>query len=217
MWQRLDKRKISCDFAVLGRVMRNRGRFIILDSSGVERRVAVICLTLKMSKPRLTRPSEISSAAVLSGRWRITSLMGFSDFGDEGVVGQVWAVKVGFHGLEIRHAARDDSCSVSCATELELFIYHTFSCVCSRIKLTADVRIIVGGPPALAGAASCGVALMLAESVSMSDARRGAKKFRMATSLGGKSTAVHADFFEVGAVSFVRCRLRLRTSLKPSS
>jgi hypothetical protein len=38
VWQRLDKRKISCDFVVLGKVMRNRSRFKILDFSGVERR-----------------------------------------------------------------------------------------------------------------------------------------------------------------------------------
>jgi hypothetical protein len=28
MWQRAVKRKISWDFAVLGKVMRNRGRFL---------------------------------------------------------------------------------------------------------------------------------------------------------------------------------------------
>jgi hypothetical protein len=65
----------------LGRVMRNRGRFMILDSSGGECRVAVICLTLTTSKPRFTSPSEISFAGMLCGRWRITTFMGFSDFG----------------------------------------------------------------------------------------------------------------------------------------
>jgi hypothetical protein len=53
---------------------------------------------------------------------RFYGLFGFG----EGVVGQVLAVEVGFDGLEIRHASRDDSCSVSCATELEVFTYHTF-------------------------------------------------------------------------------------------
>jgi hypothetical protein len=43
--------------------------------------VAVICLTLTTSKPRLTRQSEISSAGVLSGRWPITAFVGFSDLG----------------------------------------------------------------------------------------------------------------------------------------
>jgi hypothetical protein len=73
-----------------------------------------------------------------------------------------------------------------------------FSCFCSRIRLTADVRIIGGGRPGLAGAAvSRGVTSVLVESVSMSDARSGAKKFRVATSLGGVSTAVCAASFEV--------------------
>jgi hypothetical protein len=39
-------------------------------------------------------------------------------------VGQVLAVEVRFDGLEIRHVSRDDSSSVSCATELEVFTYQ---------------------------------------------------------------------------------------------
>jgi hypothetical protein len=35
-------------------------------------------------------------------------------------------VEVGFDGLEIRHASRDDSGSVSGATELMVFFDHTF-------------------------------------------------------------------------------------------
>jgi hypothetical protein len=42
MWQRLGRWKISWDFAVLGKVTRKRGRFIILDSSGGDRRVVVM-------------------------------------------------------------------------------------------------------------------------------------------------------------------------------
>jgi hypothetical protein len=53
-------------------------------------------------------------------------LYGLFGFGEEGLVGQVLAVEVRFDGLEIRYASRDDSCSVSCATELEVFNYHTF-------------------------------------------------------------------------------------------
>jgi hypothetical protein len=61
-----------------------------------------------------------------------------------------------------------------------------FSCFCSRIRLMVGVRTIGGGRPGLAGvAASHGVASVLVESVSMSDARSGAKKFQVATSLGG--------------------------------
>jgi hypothetical protein len=66
-------------------------------------------------------------------------------------------------------------------------------------------------------AVSGGVASVLAESVSMSDVWSRAKKFQVATSFGGMSMAVHTAFLEVGAVSFVLCHLRLRTSLKPSS
>jgi hypothetical protein len=205
------------DFAVLGRISGNRGTFIIFESSGGERRVAVICLTLTTSKQGLANPSEISSAGVLCGRWRITVFVGFTDLGKK-VVGEVLAIEVGFDGLEIRHASRDDSCSISCAMELEVFTYHTFSCFCSRISLAADISSIGDGRPGLAGpAVSRGVASVLLESGSISDARSGAKKSRVATSLWGVSTVVHVAFFEFGAVSFVLCRLRLRIFFKSSS
>jgi hypothetical protein len=74
MWQRLGRRKVSWDFSVFGKVTRKRDRLMTLGSSGGDRRVAVICLTLTTSKPRLTSPSEISTAGVSCGRWR----MGFS-------------------------------------------------------------------------------------------------------------------------------------------
>jgi hypothetical protein len=81
MWQRLGRRKISWDFAVLGKVIRNRGRFVILGSSGDDRREVVICLTLNTSKPSSTSPSDISTARVFKGKWRITALIGLSDLG----------------------------------------------------------------------------------------------------------------------------------------
>jgi hypothetical protein len=59
MWQRLGRRKISWNFAALGKVTRNRERFMILDSSGADRRAPVTCLTLTTSKPELISPSEI--------------------------------------------------------------------------------------------------------------------------------------------------------------
>jgi hypothetical protein len=79
MW--LSSWKISWDFAVLGKVIRKRRRFIGFDPSGGYRRVAVICLMLITSKPRLTSPSDMSSAGVLCGRLRITAFVGFSDLG----------------------------------------------------------------------------------------------------------------------------------------
>jgi hypothetical protein len=42
---------------------------MVVDPSEGDRQVAVICLTLIMSNPRLTSPKDISSAGVLSGRW----------------------------------------------------------------------------------------------------------------------------------------------------
>jgi hypothetical protein len=46
----------------------------------------------------------------------------FFGFGIERVLGQVIGVEVGFDGLKIRHASRDDSGSVPSATELKVFL-----------------------------------------------------------------------------------------------
>jgi hypothetical protein len=73
--------KISCDFAVLGNVIRNRGMFLVTDPSVGDGRVDEICLTPIMSKPASISPSEISSAGVSIGRFRNTALVGFRDFG----------------------------------------------------------------------------------------------------------------------------------------
>jgi hypothetical protein len=81
MWLRLGSQKILGDFAVHGKAIRKRGRFMVFDPSGGDPWVAVICLTLITSEPRLTSPSYMFSAGVLCGRWRITALMGFSDLG----------------------------------------------------------------------------------------------------------------------------------------
>jgi ribosomal protein L36 len=67
MWQRPFKRKISWDLEVLGRVIRNKGRLMVLGPSEFDRRVMVICLTLITSKPRLSRLSEMSSAGEGAG------------------------------------------------------------------------------------------------------------------------------------------------------
>jgi hypothetical protein len=64
-----------------GKVIRKRGRFMVFDPSGGDRRVAVIYFTLITSKPRLLSPSDMYSAGVFYGRWRITTFMGFSDLG----------------------------------------------------------------------------------------------------------------------------------------
>jgi hypothetical protein len=81
MWQRHGSLKMSCDLALLGRVIRNKGRFLVLVSLEGDLRVVVICLTLTTSNPRFSSPSEISFAGVLDGRWQITAFMGFWDLG----------------------------------------------------------------------------------------------------------------------------------------
>jgi hypothetical protein len=68
MWQRLGSRKISWDFAILGKVIRKRWRFMVFHPSGGDGLVAVICLTLITSKLRLTSPSDMFSAEVLCDR-----------------------------------------------------------------------------------------------------------------------------------------------------
>jgi hypothetical protein len=50
----------------------------------------------------------------------------FFRFGIERVIGQVNGVEVGFDGMEIRHASRDDSCSFSSATERKVSFDHTW-------------------------------------------------------------------------------------------
>jgi hypothetical protein len=60
-------------------------------------------------------------------------------------------VEVGLDGLEVRHASRDDSSSVSCITELEIPTYTPFSCFCSWMRLTANVSRIGGGLPVFPG------------------------------------------------------------------
>jgi hypothetical protein len=49
----------------------------------------------------------------------------FLGFGIERIIGQVIGVEVGFHLLEIRQSSRDDSGSVSGATELKVFFDRT--------------------------------------------------------------------------------------------
>jgi hypothetical protein len=57
------------------------GRFLVVVPWDSDRRVFNICLTLIMTKSKLISPPDMSSMGVLSGRWRITALMGFKDFG----------------------------------------------------------------------------------------------------------------------------------------
>jgi hypothetical protein len=58
----------SWDFAILGRVSRNRGKAMGMEPSG-GRRAVDICLMPITSKSRSTSPSAMSSAGVFMGRW----------------------------------------------------------------------------------------------------------------------------------------------------
>jgi hypothetical protein len=93
MWQWLVSRKIPWDFAVLGKFIGRRVRFMIFDPSGGDRRVAVIFLTLIKSKPRLTSPSGVFCSCVV---WQVAYHCHhrFSGFGTERVIGHVIGVEV---------------------------------------------------------------------------------------------------------------------------
>jgi hypothetical protein len=52
--------------------------------------MVVICLILTASNPRLTSPSQISSAGVFIGRCRITAFVGFSDLGKNVKNARLW-------------------------------------------------------------------------------------------------------------------------------
>jgi hypothetical protein len=72
---------------------------MVVDPSEGDRRVAVICLTLITSIPRLTSPSDVSSAFDVV--WQVTyhRFRRFFGFGIERDMGKVFGVEVGFDGL----------------------------------------------------------------------------------------------------------------------
>jgi hypothetical protein len=72
----------------------------------------------------------------------VLQLYGLYKFWEEGVLLKVLSVEVGFDGLEIRHASRDDSCSVSCATEPDVFTYHKFSCFHNWCRLRQMLKLL---------------------------------------------------------------------------
>jgi hypothetical protein len=94
---------------------------VVVDLSEGDRRVAIICLTLITSKPR-------QGCYVASG---LSSLFRFFEVRIERAIGEVIGVEVGFEGLEMRHASRDDSGSVSSATELKVSLTTLCNCFCN--------------------------------------------------------------------------------------
>jgi hypothetical protein len=98
-------------------------------------------------------------------------------------------VEVGFDRVEISHASRDDSCSVSCATELEIFTYRPFQLLLQLDQVDDRCYGYWRRSTCFAGAvASCGENSVLVESVSMLHTQSRVKKFRVVTSLRGVST-----------------------------
>jgi hypothetical protein len=73
--------KISRNFDVVGKVIRKMGMFTLLVPSAGDRRLAVICLTLIISKPRFTDPPEVSYAGAETGRCGIAAFIGYWDLG----------------------------------------------------------------------------------------------------------------------------------------
>jgi hypothetical protein len=55
-WQRLGSLKISWEFAVLGKVTRNKGKFVLVVPSAQGRRADDIYLTLMTSNPKSISP-----------------------------------------------------------------------------------------------------------------------------------------------------------------
>jgi hypothetical protein len=76
---------ICLDFIFLVKVTRNRGRVSTWVCPFGALRVAVIYLTLMTLKPKSSRLLEISSAGMSGVRWRVAVLIGFSEFGEEGI------------------------------------------------------------------------------------------------------------------------------------
>jgi hypothetical protein len=130
MWQIPGILKIDCDFAVLGKVIRNKGRFLVVVPSEGGRWVVVICLTLITSKPRFTSSSEIFSAGVL-GEVTYHCFYGLLGLRVKRVTGEVIVGEIGFDGFEIRHAFGDDCGFVSSATELKVLFDYTFQLFCN--------------------------------------------------------------------------------------
>jgi hypothetical protein len=128
MWQALGRLKISCDFAVLGKVMRNNGRFLVVVLLEGDRRVVVICLTLTTSAQVYQSFRNVLCRAI--GR-EVTyhCFYGLLGLWKEGVIGEVIVGEVGFDGFEVCHVFGDDSGSISCATELKVTFDHVFQLI----------------------------------------------------------------------------------------
>jgi hypothetical protein len=129
---------------------------------------------------------------------------------------------VGLDSSIICQGCRDYLGSIIGVSELKVLFNYTLDDLLQLLQVGCGNYDYWGGLPVLSGVVSSwGLASVLEESVSMLDALRGAKKFRVGTVLvvvfTAAESAVCTAFFKVGVDSLELCRLRLLTSLKPSS
>jgi hypothetical protein len=120
MWQRLGSQKMSWDFAVLCKVVRKWGRFMVSDSSGGRMDG---CRLLDSNNVKKETHQPVRYGFCRGVMWQVAyhHLHGFFGFGVEHVIVQVISVEAGFDRFEIRHSSRDDSGSISSAMELKVF------------------------------------------------------------------------------------------------
>jgi hypothetical protein len=80
LWQRLVSLKIPWDFAVFGKVMRNKGRWMLVVPSVGYQQVADICFTLT-SKTQGKQPISYVLCRGVVSKVGDTCFYGFSDLG----------------------------------------------------------------------------------------------------------------------------------------
>jgi hypothetical protein len=102
--------------------------FMVAYPSEGDRRVAVICLMLITSKPRLTGSPirQTTSAGVLRRRWRTKAFMVFLRLGVKSEICKVIVFWVGFYCLKICHGFCGCCGPVSGVMELKIIFYHAF-------------------------------------------------------------------------------------------
>lgn len=152
MWQRLLILNISLDSGVLGKAVRNNGRWTVVVSSVGDRRVVYICLSLKMSNqaPRGHQLCPLRRCYREDGGLRLLLMIRLSN---KRCKGQLVVFKVSLHCLEICYA-HVVTCLVLRNPKLCLATPCSFFCKC--IRLVSDVHTTGSGLPDLPDAPSSG-------------------------------------------------------------
>jgi hypothetical protein len=94
----------------------------------------------------------MSSAGVFAGRWRITALIGLSDFG---LMREVSGFEVSPDGRKFCHFLKDNSRSVPGRTELEASFHNPIQLLLQRNKVDLGGEYNGGGLPIWLDAACC--------------------------------------------------------------